>query len=234
MILLIVALILAPLEWFFEYKKNRLGIYLTKPTVMLLLIAWILTDADVPTLMLGVNTSSILWFILGLFICFWGDIFLMLPGERLFLPGLISFLLGHFFYIIGFYHVIPPAGSAIVALVIAIILVLVSGWVYVRLANGMQESGKTGMRIPVLIYTIVIAFMLYSAVLSLFDENWLSLPASFVSVGALLFMISDIMNAWVRFVGPIKNHRVWIMSTYHLAQFGIALGATLHFAMMAR
>jgi hypothetical protein len=76
--------------------------------------------------------------------------------------------------------------------------------------------------------------MLYSALLSLFDENWTMLPAVIVSVGAILFLISDIMNAWVRFVGPIKNHRLWIMSTYHLAQVGITFGATLHFVMIAR
>jgi uncharacterized membrane protein YhhN len=233
MVLLIAALIFAPLEWFFEYKKNKLGIYLTKPTVMLLLLAWIWTDGDVPTLMLGIDTSGILWFIFGLVFCLGGDIFLML-SERFFLPGLISFLLGHIFYIIGFNHAIPPAGIAVAALIIAVFLIMFSGWVYVKLARGMQQTGKTRMRIPVLIYTIVIALMLYSAVMSLFDETWSLLPAAIVSVGALLFLISDIMNAWVRFVGPIKNHRLWIMSTYHLAQIGIAFGATLHFMMLAR
>jgi len=233
MALLIAALIFALLEWFFEVNKIKLGIYITKPTVILLLLAWIWINADVPMLMLGINTSSILWFILGLVFCLGGDIFLMLP-ERFFLPGLISFLLGHIFYIVGFNHVIPPAGSAVAAMVIGVILILFSGWVYIKLARGMQQTGKTRMRIPVLVYTIVIALMLYSALLSLFDENWSRLPAAIVSVGALLFLISDIMNAWVRFVGPITNHRLWVMSSYHLAQIGIAFGATLHFMMLAR
>ena len=228
----IAALIFAGLEWFFEYKKNLWGIYLTKPTVMLLLIAFVWFYADVPVLMSGLNTSAIIWFILGLLFCLGGDVFLMLP-ERFFLPGLISFLLGHIFYIAGFGMPIPQAGSELTALVIAAVLILVSGWVYVKLANGMQVSGKDRMRIPVLIYTIVIALMLFLALLTLFNTEWALLPSILVSVGALLFFISDIMNAWARFVRPIPNHRLWIMSTYHLAQVGIAMGAAIHFSNLA-
>ena len=88
--LLIAALVFAALEWYFEYKKNGLGIYLTKPTVMLLLLAWLWLYAGVPDLMLGFETSSILWFVLGLVFCLGGDVFLMLP-ERFFLPGLDIF-----------------------------------------------------------------------------------------------------------------------------------------------
>jgi len=41
------------------------------------------------------------------------------------------------------------------------------------------------------------------------------------------------MNAWVRFVALIPNYRVWIMSTYHLAQMCLAVGAALHFSNLA-
>jgi uncharacterized membrane protein YhhN len=178
--------------------------------------------------MLDLYASGIMWFIFGLLFCLGGDVFLMLP-ERFFLPGLISFLLGHLFYIIGFRRVLPPEGSMVYVLLIAVALILIAGWVYAQLSRGMRKSGKSRMRIPVLIYTIVISFMLYSAFLSFFDYRWSLINAILVSVGALLFMISDIMNAWVRFVGPIQEHRLWIMSTYHLAQICIAVGAALHF-----
>ena len=227
--LVIAALIFAALEWYFEIKKNLWGIYLTKPTVMVLLIVFVWFYADVPVLVFGLNTSAIIWFILGLLFCLGGDIFLMLP-ERFFLPGLILFLLGHIFYIAGFGMPIPPEGSEIIALLIAVILIVVSGWVYVMLANGMQSSGKDRMRIPVLIYTIVISLMLFSALMTLFREEWMLLPSILVSVGALLFLVSDIMNAWVRFVHPISNQRLWVMSTYHFAQIGIAVGAAIHFS----
>jgi alkylglycerol monooxygenase len=232
MVLLYTSLIFAVMEWYFEYKQNKLGVYLTKPTMMIFLIAWVWFYADVPSLMLGFDTSAIMWFVVGLALCLGGDVFLMLP-ERFFLPGLVLFLLGHFSYIVGFSHLVPSSGNGIVALAIIIPLTLFSAWTYARLSDGMQKLGKARMRIPVLIYTIVIALMFYSALLSWFDPSWQPLPALLVSAGATLFLISDIMNAWVRFVGPIKQHRMWIMSTYHLAQVGIATGAALHFMSLS-
>jgi uncharacterized membrane protein YhhN len=231
-LLIIVALIFAVLEWFFEYRKNKKGIYLTKPTVMILLIAFLWFYADVPALAFGLTTSAVIWFVLGLLFCLGGDIFLMFP-ERFFLPGLIFFLLGHIFYIAGFGMPLPPEGSGFATLVIAAVLIVVAGSVYVRLASGMRASGQDRMRIPVLFYTIVISLMLFSALLTLFRVEWHVLPSLLVSGGALLFLISDIMNAWARFVGPIPNHRVWIMSTYHFAQVGLAVGAAIYFSQLA-
>jgi uncharacterized membrane protein YhhN len=230
--IVIVALIFAVLEWFFEYKKNRLGIYLTKPTMMILLIIWVWFYADIPALMTSSNTSGVIWFVLGLLFCLGGDIFLMLP-ERFFLPGLVSFLVGHICYIIGFGMPIPPSGSVMAAVLIAVLLLFLAGWVYMRLADGMRASGAERMRIPVLVYTVVIVLMLFSALMTLFDSGWDLLPSVLVSVGAFLFLVSDIMNAWARFVALIPNHRLWIMSTYHLAQVCIAAGVALHFSSLA-
>jgi uncharacterized membrane protein YhhN len=41
----------------------------------------------------------------GLVFCLGGDVFLALPQERMFLCGLVSFLLGHVFYAVGFFYV---------------------------------------------------------------------------------------------------------------------------------
>jgi len=229
--ILFAVLIFAVLEWFFEHKKNNLGIYITKPTMMILLIAWLWFYADVPVLITDSNTLSVIWFVLGLLFCLGGDVFLMLP-EPFFLPGLISFLVGHICYIIGFGMPVPQPGGVMAAVLIAVLLIIVAGWVYVRLAVGMQASGKQRMRIPVLIYTVVITLMFFSALMTVFNNEWDLLPSVLVSVGALLFLVSDIMNAWVRFVAPIQNHRLWIMSTYHIAQVSIAAGAALHFSSL--
>jgi uncharacterized membrane protein YhhN len=217
------------LEWFFEFKEIKLGIYLTKPTMMILLISWVWFYADVPQLLTGIESSSVIWFIVGLILCLGGDVFLMLP-ERFFMPGLISFLLGHISYIVGFGMLMQTPGNEIAAILIAVFLLFFAGWIYVRLAAGMQVSGKKGMRIPVLFYTIVITIMLYSGLMTLFNDDWSLFASILVSVGAFLFLVSDIMNAWVRFVKRIPNHRLWIMSTYHLAQLCIAVGAALHFS----
>jgi uncharacterized membrane protein YhhN len=227
-LLLLLALGIAALEWFFEYQENQKGIYFTKPAVMIFLIAWAWLYVNMPALMLRYDTASMMWFIVGLVFSLAGDVFLMLP-DKFFLPGLIAFLLTHVFYTVGFEHLLPPEGSELAAGGIAVILIAVAAWLYSRLAAGMEKSGKAKMRFPVLIYTIVIMLMVYTALLSLFDPRWAMLPAVLVSVGAVLFLLSDILNGWVRFVGPIREHRILIMITYHLGQFGIIIGAALHF-----
>ena len=70
--------------------------------------------------------------------------------------------------------------------------------------------------------------------MTLLDDIWLFTPSLWVSAGALLFYVSDIMNAWTRFVAPISNDRFKIMTTYHLGQIAISVGATLHFVSFVR
>ena len=41
------------------------------------------------------------------------------------------------------------------------------------------------------------------------------------AVGAVLFVASDSMIAWDRFVGKFPASGVWIMITYHLGQAGL-------------
>ena len=43
--------------------------------------------------------------LLGLIFCLGGDVFLALKQEKAFLFGLISFLLGHVFYVIAFFQI---------------------------------------------------------------------------------------------------------------------------------
>jgi uncharacterized membrane protein YhhN len=178
---------------------------------------------------MGIESSSVIWFIIGLTFCLLGDIFLMFP-DGYFIPGLISFLMGHISYIVGFGIPISTPGKEMAAILIAVDLMLLAGWAYIRLAAGMQASGKKRMRIPVLFYTVVITIMVFSALMTLFNDDWNLFSSILVSVGAVLFLVSDIMNAWVRFVDRIPKHRLWIMSTYHLAQICIAVGAALHFS----
>lgn len=222
MILLGLALVFAILEWYAELKKQPMGIFLTKPTTMLFLIAWVFFFGQT-------FTFPLMWFGIGLAFSLAGDIFLMLPAERFFLPGLIAFLLGHVFYIIGFGRLVAPSSARVPGVIIALMLITVSILIYRKLAQGMQASGNRRMLIPVTVYSLVISIMLYAALITNLDNNWLAPNAILVSVGALLFYISDILNAWTRFVSPSPHDRLWIMISYHLGQFGIAMGVTLHF-----
>ncbi|MBN1665832.1 MAG: lysoplasmalogenase [Anaerolineales bacterium] len=221
MYLIILVFVFAFLEWFAEVRQNQRLIYVSKPAVMLLLIVWV-------WYLTGLPEAGVRWFVLGLVLCLAGDIFLMLP-ERFFMPGLVSFLLGHIAYLLAFGRLVPEQQEAS-----AWILLIVAGltWVgvlvYVRLRRGMRASGNERMRLPIAGYTTVISLMAYSALLRLFDPAWGLTPALWVSAGALFFLVSDILNAWSRFVGGIRNYRFKVMTTYHLAQIALAVGWVLH------
>jgi uncharacterized membrane protein YhhN len=223
MVLLIISFVSAILEWFSEHKKNQLGIYLTKPTMMLALIGWVL--------LMGGTSFPLMWFVIALVCCLLGDVFLMLPPGRFFLPGLVVFLVGHIFYIVGIGQILPPDDRYWLGVLIAALVIVLSLRVYLLLADGMQKTGNQRMKIPVAIYSVIISVMLHSALMTLLTQEWAFTPALWVSVGALLFYVSDIMNAWTRFVSPIENGRVKIMSTYHLAQVALAVGASLQFGL---
>ena len=78
---------------------SRLAIYIVKPLLMPVLV--LITLRAVNT-----NPISKLYklIIAALFFSWLGDVFLMLelPNANLFLPGLVSFLIAHIFYIIAF------------------------------------------------------------------------------------------------------------------------------------
>lgn len=71
--------------------------------------------------------------------------------------------------------------------------------------------------------------MLLSALLTLVRPSWDPYFTILVSTGAMLFSISDWLIGWNRFVNPIPSGRLITIVTYHIGQFGIIVGATLHY-----
>jgi uncharacterized membrane protein YhhN len=215
---LFLALIIAVLDWIAVARKWKRIEYFAKPATMLALLAW-----------LGVNNGfqgSMLWFTLGLLFSLGGDIFLMLPREQ-FILGLVSFLIAHICYLIGFNSANPVYNAA--SLILLVVVMFTGYLVYRRVALGLQASGQSKLKLPVLVYSIVISLMLFSALSTLIQPDWRIYAAVFASSGALLFFISDTTLALNKFVSPIPNARVITMVTYHLGQILIVLGAALRF-----
>jgi len=215
---LFLALIIAILDWIAVARKWKRIEYFAKPATMLALLAW-----------LGVNNGfqgSMLWFALGLLFSLGGDIFLMLPREQ-FIPGLVSFLIAHICYLIGFNSANPVYNAA--SLILLVVVMFTGYLVYRRVALGLHASGQSKLKLPVLVYSIVISLMLFSALSTLIQPDWRIYAAVFASSGALLFFISDTTLALNKFVSPIPNARVITMVTYHLGQILIVLGAALRF-----
>jgi uncharacterized membrane protein YhhN len=103
-----------------------------------------------------------------------------------------------------------PAGVAVA--ISAVIVAALLAPLAVRILRALRSQPE--MRGPVSAYIIVIAAML---VLALASGNVLA------AVGAALFVASDSMIAWDRFVQPFGAAPVAIMVTYHLGQAGLVL-----------
>ncbi len=219
----------AVLEWWGEYRKWKLLIYITKPLALSAIILWVVTYSQLPNLLGRAETFPLLWFVVGLFFCLLGDIFLMLPPEKYFAPGLAVFLMGHVFYILGFGTILPPRAAIVPGLLIAGVVLALLSMVYPKLARGLTQLGKNRLKGPVGVYAVIISVMLYAALTTLLRAEWHYFAAWAASLGAVSFYFSDIMNAWTRFVAPIPLDRPKIMITYHLGQILLAVGATMHY-----
>ncbi len=221
---LLLAGALAVLNWLAAWRGVRWLIYLTKPGMMLALLAGYALAARLP----GEAQSVQAWFFLAGGLCgLAGDIALMLP-QNLFKAGLAAFLANHLFYIIAFTPTLPAL--PLPALGIGAGLALFGGLFYRRLSASLLAKRLRRMRLPVLCYVLAILPMSFSALLTLWRKDWLELPALLAALGGLFFLASDALLAWDRFVRPVPLARPLVMITYHLGQAGILCGAALHMA----
>jgi uncharacterized membrane protein YhhN len=219
-LLLAFAFIAAIVNEIAEQKDKRIVVYIAKPAVMVFLLAWLYFYAGFD--------GALLYFALGILFSLGGDVFLMLPNmDRWFLPGLVSFLVAHVFYTVGFNFVVPPLN--VFGIFLAISIALFVAQIYKRLAAGLHAMGKDRLRFPVLIYSVVISLMWLSALQTIFDINWKTNASLLVSIGATLFVTSDIVLAWFKFVGPIKYGRLINLTCYHLGQILLIVGAGVQF-----
>lgn len=216
--MIVAALLIAIADWLAVAYKLKGFEYIAKPGVMFLLLIWMWQASAFQ--------GALLWFGIALAFSLAGDVFLMLPQER-FILGLISFLLAHLAYIIGF----NPSSLTLnlPAFIIIVLVALTMLRIYRRIAAGLVAGGNSSLRIPVLIYSLVISLMLLSALLTLTGTTWQALPAILVSTGALLFFFSDTLLAWNKFVQPLGYAPLAVIITYHLGQILLALGAVLHY-----
>jgi len=157
----------------------------------------------------------------GLFFGCLGDIFLML-NENMFVAGLASFLIGHILYVIAFSK--QTSAKALSKhksyILIAGILASFSYYLYSILKPSLGP-----LKIPVILYIIVIAAMAFFAYTRRYQTNTLSFIICLI--GALLFIFSDSILALNKFVAYLANSGLYIMSSYILAQYFITLGIIL-------
>jgi uncharacterized membrane protein YhhN len=204
--LTLLALISATLHIHAESVGAMRRVYLFKPLTMIWIILIALMEKS------PVSAFYKYMIVAGLVCSLLGDIFLMLPSDR-FVPGLLSFLVAHLFYIAAF----ASGGVHLPTALWYAIPFLLYGSVMLRAL--FPHLGR--MELPVLVYMLVILVMAWLAL-----SRWAGTGqagSALAFFGALLFTVSDSTLAVNRFKGRIDHAQFYILSTYFTAQWLIAL-----------
>lgn len=153
-------------------------------------------------------------FLLGLIFAMLGDISLMFDGELFFSLGLASFLIMQWCYVFVFRSrmKVPQRSAYMFIGVLAIFSALILWLLWPHVGN---------MKPHIVLYIISIFTMTVMAFLRKPDS---SISFYFVFWGAVLFMISDTLLAYNKFVVPIPVASFFVMITYIAAQYGIVRG----------
>ena len=189
-------------------------LYISKPLLMPILMCIIWTQTKLKT-----PLSKILF--AGVFMGWLGDNFLMGSGVLFFSGGLVSFLIGHLMYIYLFSREVSDAKQTHYIMEKPyLILPFIAFWIYTICLIGTQENDLP--KFPVYVYAFVICLMSIMAINRKYIQE--SKFYTLIIIGSILFIGSDFMIAINKFVEPFPNHRIYIMSTYTLAQGIIVYG----------
>lgn len=145
-----------------------------------------------------------------------GDVFLLLD-ESYFIPGLIAFLCSHISYIFLFYRIQPTSSLRKIPFLIILILTIAYFIFFYQIILVETES----LFPAVLIYALVILAMWLVASYKALRQHQLNL---WLWIGALLFVVSDSLLGYNKFVQFIPVIGGLVMLTYGLAQYGLFRG----------
>lgn len=142
----------------------------------------------------------------GLLLSLLGDVALMYESQRAFMIGLGSFLLAHLLFMLAFLqgvpaYAMPPAGWGFV--------------LYALVFAGLLLPRAQGLRLPVLLYGLVLCAMAITALM-----RWQNLDGGsgrYALLGACLFLVSDSALGLRKFFGFYPGAQALILSTYWAA-----------------
>ncbi len=186
----------------------------TKPLLIPVLIYWVFLKAA------GYVPLSRLLLAGGLVLAWVGDVLLIHQGQELyFLGGLGAFLVMQVLYVIVFYNSMHqqkwPPFNLIIPFLLVFLSVGYSAFIYAR-----------PMWVSISFYMLSILSMLAFAMNRRNQTN--SRSFSFVVIGAALFVLSDSLIGFNKFIGAIPLASFLIMATYIPAQYFIVQGIMKH------
>jgi uncharacterized membrane protein YhhN len=211
-LIIIAAIVLLAGLLYFEKKGNQKGKLPTKTILSCLFICTALVQAHPIR-----GYYNIL--LLGLIFCLAGDVFLALPQDRMFLLGLVSFLLGHVFYVICFFYVADVSQWTLIG---CLLTLTVSALVFYRLRPHLGD-----MLMPVIAYIVVITVMVVGAWTVRGDAGLNYTGRLLVFVGAVSFYLSDLFVARDRFLKSEFTNRLIGLPMYYFGQFLLAFSVGL-------
>ena len=192
-----VAAIAAVADWWSRVVDDRRVELVAKPATLVALI--VVAVAIEPT-----DDVVRWWFVTALVASLAGDVFLL--ADRFFVHGLAAFLIAHLLYVVGFVAADEWRWERVaVAAVPVAVLVATAGWRIV----GAAATSAPSLRMPVVAYLAAISAMMLAAAAA--GNGW-------AIAGAALFVASDTILGWNRFVRSASWMSPAIMVTYHLAQ----------------
>jgi uncharacterized membrane protein YhhN len=201
-VFLVAASLAALTDWFAVGVGNRRLEYAAKPAVMVALIG-------TAALLRPVDSTERFFFVIALALGLLSDVFLMLPRD-MFLAGLGAALVEHLAYIAGFRSRELHIGLLVIAATVALLSVAA---IYPAIHRALRRRHPR-LVVPVIAYLVVFVVMVASA----------GGTGSVVALaGALLFLYSDAILAWNRFVKPLPYGRLVNIVPYHVGEAVLVL-----------
>jgi uncharacterized membrane protein YhhN len=153
----------------------------------------------------------------GLTCCLVGDGCLAFPQRKVFMIGLVAFLLGHGFYVAAF----SSLGGVNFGFWAGLALIGPIGYAVFRWLQPHLDK----LRKPVSVYIVVISLMVCTAAAAFVDPLIPLTSRRLILAGALSFYLSDLFVARQRFVRQGFSNRLTGLPLYFGGQFCLALSA---------
>jgi uncharacterized membrane protein YhhN len=183
-----------------------------KPLLLPILLVAVAVSESFPTKKILLTALTFSWI---------GDIILLFSdkGELYFIFGLVAFLISHLVYIVLFSKQQITRTNDNKAVFGIGILAILAYFVFM-VSTLFPKLGP--LKIPVIVYAIVITTMLFFAFKG--SLKWVIPANNYILIGAIVFVSSDSILAFNKFYAPIAHASFFIMGTYCLAQYLIVAG----------
>jgi uncharacterized membrane protein YhhN len=197
---------------YYEKKKDRIPLLIMKSILSLLFVMTaLLQPHSVP--------AYFHYLFVGLIFCLIGDVCLALPQKKVFMGGLVAFLVGHIFYIFSFlsltsiFHWISSG---------LLIIFVMSAFIFFWLRPHLKS-----MFIPVLLYILVITVMASGAWAVFWKSSYQISGRTLILVGSIFFYFSDLFVARNKFIKEEYRNRLLGLPLYYAGQFSLAFSVGL-------